>query len=229
MEFIRTLLEQQPLVALFLTIAIGYLVGEINIKGFSLGVGAVLFVALVMGWFAPRSVPAPMIGTLGLALFLYAVGIQYGRQFFLGLKSPRGIKANVIALVGVLFSGAVSVFLANLFGLNLGYGLGLFAGAATSTPSLQAAIVTLGNDDPAVGYSVAYPFGVAGPILFLYLFFALLKPKIVAPAGSGLELLEIDVKQPEFFGKRLGELCAALPTEVQIVALRRGHRNQPTF
>ena len=39
MEFIKTLLEQQPLMALFLTIAIGYLVGEINIKGFSLGVG----------------------------------------------------------------------------------------------------------------------------------------------------------------------------------------------
>ena len=47
------LLEQQPLVALFLTIAIGYLIGEINIKGFSLGVGAVLFVALAVGWFAP--------------------------------------------------------------------------------------------------------------------------------------------------------------------------------
>ena len=66
MEFVKTLLEQQPMMALFLTIAIGYLVGEINIKGFSLGVGAVLFVALAMGWFAPKSVPAPMVGTLGL-------------------------------------------------------------------------------------------------------------------------------------------------------------------
>ena len=64
--------------ALFLTIALGYLVGEINIKGFSLGVGAVLFVALAVGWFAPLSVPAAAVGTLGLALFLYAVGIQYG-------------------------------------------------------------------------------------------------------------------------------------------------------
>ena len=90
MEFVRTLLEQQPLMALFLTIAIGYLVGEINIKGFSLGVGAVLFVALAIGWFAPKSVPAPMVGTLGLALFLYAVGIQYGKQFFLGLTSASG-------------------------------------------------------------------------------------------------------------------------------------------
>jgi uncharacterized transporter YbjL len=77
MEFIKTLLEQQPLMALFLTIAIGYLVGEINIKGFSLGVGAVLFVALAIGWFAPKSVPAGMVGTLGLALFLYGVGRGY--------------------------------------------------------------------------------------------------------------------------------------------------------
>jgi len=60
-EFIKTFLEQQPMMALFLTIAIGYLVGEINIKGFSLGVGAVLFVALAMGWFAPKSVPAAMV------------------------------------------------------------------------------------------------------------------------------------------------------------------------
>ena len=58
MDYIRMLLEQQPLAALFLTIAIGYLVGEINIKGFSLGVGAVLFVALAAGWFAPKAVPA---------------------------------------------------------------------------------------------------------------------------------------------------------------------------
>ena len=143
--------------ALFLTIAIGYLVGEINIKGFSLGVGAVLFVALAMGWFAPKSAPAPMVGTLGLALFLYAVGIQYGKQFFLGLTSAAGRRANLIALVGVLLAGAVSLVFVKAMGLNLGHALGLFAGSGTSTPTLQAAIATLGNDDPAVGYSVVLP------------------------------------------------------------------------
>src|SRR6478735_8096010 len=109
MEALKALLEQQPLMALFLTIAIGYLVGEINIKGFSLGVGAVLFVALAMGWFAPKSVPAPMVGTLGLALFLYGVGVQYGKQFFIGLTSAQGLKANGMALLGVLLAGAVSL------------------------------------------------------------------------------------------------------------------------
>ena len=227
MEFIKTLLEQQPMMALFLTIAIGYLVGEINIKGFSLGVGAVLFVALAMGWFAPKSAPAGMVGTLGLALFLYGVGVQYGKQFFTGLTSANGQKANLMALIGVSSAGLVSVLFVKTMGVNVGHAMGLFAGSGTSTPTLQAAIATLGNDDPAVGYSVSYPFGVAGPILFLYVFFLLLKPKIEVPAGGGAELLEIAVRNPEFFGKTIGEAAAALPAGVQIAALRRESRNEP--
>src|SRR6188472_4728944 len=120
MEIVRTILEAQPMAALFLTIAIGYLVGAIEIKGFSLGVGAVLFVALAVGWFAPRAVPAAMVGTLGLALFLYAVGIQYGRQFVLGMASAAGRRANAIALTGVLAAGAASLLIARLMGLDLG-------------------------------------------------------------------------------------------------------------
>src|SRR6187399_2389413 len=220
MDFIKTLLEQQPLMALFLTIAIGYLVGEINIKGFSLGVGAVLFVALGMGWFAPKSVPAPMVGTLGLALFLYGVGVQYGKQFFIGLTSRAGIRANILAIIGVLSAGAVSLLFVKIADLKLGHALGLFTGSGTSTSALQAAIATLGNDDPAVGYSVTYPFGVAGPILFLYLAYMVLKPKIETPSGGGLEHLEIGVRNPELFGTALVELTSALPAGVQIVALR---------
>ena len=227
MEYIQTLLGQQPMMALFLTIAIGYLLGEINIKGFSLGVGAVLFVALFMGWFAPKSVPAPMVGTLGLALFLYGVGISYGKQFFIGLASPSGQKANLLALIGVLCAGAVSLLFVKTMGIDLGFALGLFAGSGTSTPTLQAAIATLGNDNPAVGYSVSYPFGVAGPILFLYVAFMILKPKIEAPTSSGLELLEIALHNQDLFGKTVGEVMAALPAGVQIAALRRESRNEP--
>jgi putative transport protein len=227
MELIKALLGQQPLMTLFLTVAIGYLVGEINIKGFSLGVGAVLFVALAVGWFAPRSAPAPMVGTLGLALFLYAVGVQYGKQFFTGLTSARGRKANLMALLGVLLAGAVSVAFVKAMGVKVGYALGLFAGSGTSTPTLQAALAILGNDDAAVGYSVSYPFGVAGPILFLYLFFMVLKPKIETPKGTGLEMLEIAVHNRELCGKTLGEVTTSLPAGVQIAALRRAQRNEP--
>jgi len=221
------LLEQQPLMTLFLTVAIGYIVGEINIKGFSLGVGAVLFVALAVGWFAPKAAPAPMVGTVGLALFLYAVGIQYGKQFVLGLTSAAGRKANVIALIGVLLSGIVSLLIVRWMDLKLGYGLGLFAGSGTSTPTMQAAIATLGNDDPAIGYSVSYPFGVAGPILLLYIAFMVLKPKIAAPSVAGIETLEVAIRNPAQFGRALGDVMGELPAGVQIVALRRAHHNEP--
>jgi putative transport protein len=227
MESVVTALEQQPLLAMFLTIATGYLVGEISIKGFSLGVGAVLFVALAIGWFVPAAAPHALIGTLGLALFLYAVGIQYGRQFLLGLTSINGLRANLMAILGVLLSGVVSLLIMSMTGLELGYALGLFAGSGTSTPALQAALATIGNEDPAVGYSVAYPFGVAGPILFLYLTFMFNQPRIDVLAGSRMELLEIGLTEPAFFGKRVGEVMTVLPPQVQIVALRRGHSNQP--
>ena len=227
MEVIKAFLEQQPMMALFLTIALGYLLGEINIKGFSLGVGAVLFVALFMGWFAPKSVPAAMVGTLGLALFLYAVGIQYGKQFFSGLTSPHGRPANLMSLIGVLLAGLVSLVFVKMIGVELGVGLGLFAGSGTSTPTLQAAIEALRNDDPAVGYSVSYPFGVAGPILFLYLAFLILKPKLKTSAGARLELREILVRNKAISGRTLGEVMTTLSNGVQIVALRRDGRNEP--
>ncbi len=90
MELVKTLLEQSPIMALFLAaFAIGYAVGEINLKGFSLGVGAVLFVGLAIGAFAPKAVPPALVGSLGLVMFLYGIGIQYGKQFFAGLQVRR--------------------------------------------------------------------------------------------------------------------------------------------
>lgn len=227
MDLIRTALEQQPLMALFFSVAIGALLGEITLKGFSLGVGAVLFVALAVGWFAPRSAPPAMLGIFGLALFLYAVGLQCGKQFFLGLKSAAGLKANLVGITGVLLAGGATLLVRKIAGLSVGPALGLFAGAGTSTPALQAAVATLGQADPAIGYSVAYPFGVAGPILFLSLVFMILKPRIDLPTGGGPELMEIAVRRAEHVGKRVAELSAVLPAEVRILALRRDHRNRP--
>ena len=228
MHALRTLLEAQPMAALFLTIAIGYLVGQVNVHGMSLGVGAVLFVALAVGWFAPESVPVPAIGTLGLAIFLYAVGVQYGKEFFRGLTTAEGRRANSLALAGVFAAGAVTLALVRS-GIALGYGLGLFAGSGTSTPTLQAAIQSLGNDDPAVGYSVAYPFGVAGPILLLQIAILILRPRIEVPANTDQELQEIAVRNRELVGKRVAEIAAELPAGVRIVAVRRDDRNQPAF
>jgi putative transport protein len=225
MQALKAILEQQPMAVLFLTIAIGYLVGQINIKGLSLGVGAVLFVALATGWLAPKAAPAAMVGTFGLALFLYAIGIQYGNEFFRGLASAEGRKANLLAIGGVLLSGAVSLAFVGAR-VKIGHALGMFAGSGTSTSALQAAIQTLGNDDPAVGYSVTYPFGVFGPILFLNLAFMILKPRF-ASAGTGQEMLEIAIRNPKVIGQTIAEVAKNLPAGVLITALREDHRNEP--
>ena len=199
MDAIRTLLETQLLFTLFLTVALGYLVGEINIKGFSLGSGAVLFVGLAIGGFAPKSAPPALVGTLGLLLFLYGVGIQYGAQFFKGLTSIDGLKANAAAALGVIGAGFVSLALLPLFGVKLDEALGLFAGAGTSTATLQAIIATLKGDGAAVGYGVAYPFGVAIPILCIHLLNTWLKPKFDSAAQT-LETAEIALRNPDFIG-----------------------------
>src|ERR671917_629190 len=180
LEILRTLLEASPLLALFLAIAAGYAIGQISIAGVSFGAGAVLFSGLVIGAVAPKAAPPGLVGTLGLVMFVYGVGIQYGPQFFASLRGP-GIKYIALAAVAVIASLLVAMSLAAPLGISLATAAGLFAGSGTSTPTLQAALAAAGNQDPAIGYSVSYPFGVVSPIIFMTLIAALIKPRVDAP------------------------------------------------
>ncbi len=226
MDEIRMLLESQALFTLFLTVALGYLVGEISLKGFSMGSGAVLFVGLAIGGFAPKAAPPALVGTLGLLLFLYGVGIQYGPQFFRGLTSPEGLKANLAALCGVIVAGLLALALVPLFGLKLDAALGIFAGSGTSTATLQAILAATRGEDAAVGYSVAYPFGVALPILCIHLINTWLKPKIDAPAAQLIETAEIALRNPDLIGRSFAELRDRLPNGVAIAAIRQEQHNR---
>ncbi|HEX5633639.1 MAG TPA: hypothetical protein VFX50_10430, partial [Gemmatimonadales bacterium] len=136
MDAIRALLESQPLLTLFLAIGIGYVVGAADFKGLSLGAGAVLFVALAIGAFAPGAAPPPLVGTLGLLLFLYGVGIHYGPEFFLGIRSPAGRRAVLAGVLALALCGASALLLVRVGRATLSTALGLFAGAGTSTPTL---------------------------------------------------------------------------------------------
>jgi len=223
MDLLKTLLEQSPLMALFLAIAVGYALGEINLKGFSLGVGAVLFVGLAIGAFAPKSVPPALLGSLGLVMFLYGIGIQYGKQFFAGLAGPAGRKYNLIAVIGILAALGVSYFAMSVLNIKTAYVAGLFSGAMTNTPALQAAIEIAGNNDPAVGYSIAYPFGIIVSILGIYLAALILKPQVEAPPKTTLELVELIIRNPEAIGKRLEDIETMLPSGIEVVAVRQQH------
>ena len=183
MAFVGDLLGTQPILALFLAIGLGYAVGQINILGFSLGIGAVLFVGLFIGAIAPKAQIAGPIGLIGLIMFLYGIGILYGRQFFEGLTGPGRIY-NLLALVAVVAGLLVALGLGAVFDVELGHTLGIFAGSMTSTATLQAALDVMGNSEPSIGYSVAYPFGVIGPILCFYFLTRARAAELPAQAGA---------------------------------------------
>jgi len=222
LEFLKQLLEQSPILALFAVIGVGYAVGQISIRGFSLGVGAVLFAGLAAGALAPKATPPGLVSSIGLIMFLYGIGIQYGKQFFAGLRGP-GLKWNVLAAAGVLGSLAVTLLLSRVAGVSLAHATGLFAGSLTSTPTLQAAIDAAGNRDPAIGYSVSYPFGVIGPILCLFACWRLLERRLT-PVTPTLQPLEITLG--ERATTTVATLLTELPAGVELVAIRQGGANR---
>ena len=210
------------MLALFAAIGLGYAVGQISVFGLTLGVGAVLFAGLALGAVAPGCAPPAIVSSIGLVMFLYGIGIQYGSQFFAGLRGP-GLKWNLLCVVAVLCALACALVLGTTAGLSPAHAVGLFAGSLTSTPALQAAIEAAGNRDPAIGYSVAYPIGVVGPILGLFIWSRCFKPRL-APAPAPYDTMEITLGPTD--GATVADVAAGLPPGVQIVIVRQGRVNK---
>src|SRR6478609_9279182 len=223
LDLARNLLGGQPILAIFLAIGIGYLVGQINLGGFSLGVAAVLFVGLAIGAFAPKSQIVGPIGLTGLIMFLYGIGILYGRQFFEGMVGAEGRKYNLVALVGVIAGLVVALGLGKIFGIKIGHTLGIFAGSMTSTATLQAALDVMHNSEPSIGYSIAYPFGVIGPILCIYFMTRRVQPKF-PPKAQRFHMAEVTLAD-NCAGRTLGDLSKDLPGGVQTTMVRKGGQN----
>lgn len=165
-------LHQQPLLLLFAVTAMGWLLGRVEVAGFSLGPAAVLFAGLAASAVDRRLVVPEELGLFGLCLFVYSVGVASGPAFVAALRG-KGLKASALTALCVAGAAAVAVVGARALGLPSGVGVGLFAGALTNTPSLAAAVDVLraaGGDvsEPVVGYSVAYPLGVLVPLLVLW-------------------------------------------------------------
>jgi len=161
-----TTLRQNAELAIFLALAIGYLVGPLKLAGFSLGnVTACLLAGVLVGQL-DVAVPGP-IKAFFFLLFLFAVGYRVGPQFFAGLKRD-GIAQVVFAVVAaVLMLGAVVAF-ATAVHFNVGEAAGLLAGSLTQSAAIGTATDALSRlnlapavmktlqDQIAVGYAVAY-------------------------------------------------------------------------
>lgn len=183
--------------ALFIIIAIGFVVGRIKIKGINLDVSAVIFVALLFGHFGVQ-IPAAL-GNFGMVLFIFSIGIQAGPGFFSTFKS-KGTTLAILASVLVISAALVTILSAYIFNFTPAQAAGLLTGSLTSTPGLATAKEVAG-DSAAIAYSIAYPFGVIGVILFVKLLPSILKVNIKdeeRKIAASIKLLNPDIDASAF-------------------------------
>lgn len=162
-------LQANPALAVFITLALGFLVGKIRVRSFSLGtVTSVLLVGVAIGQFHIE-IPEPS-KTLFFLMFLFAVGYAVGPQFFRGLRRDGLPQVGFAVVLCLMCLGSVWLF-ASLMGYNVAQAAGLLAGSQTMSAVLGVATDTIRQlPDGAtmdlsvmpVCYAVTYIFGTAG-------------------------------------------------------------------
>ncbi len=244
-----TLLQQQPVLTLFLILGMGYLIGGIRIGGFSFGpVAGVLFTALFLGQYGFTISPGAQ--AVGFALFIFSVGYQAGPRFFDVLRSD-GLRYFLLALFIAGSGFLVALVATRLLELEPGTSAGLLAGGLTSSPTLAAAQEAIRSgqvappdgvsaetmlDNVATGYAITYIFGLAGLITIIKLLPQLLGIDLKQEAKA-LEAAESDgastqgedfalrvyrLTSPEAVGHTFAELQERYWDQRSVVRLRRG-------
>ncbi|HEY1995547.1 aspartate-alanine antiporter [Paraburkholderia sp.] len=175
MDWIHNIFHKSPEIALFLSLAVGYYIGQINFGKFQLGgVGGSLLAAVVISQFGVTIDNG--VKSVMFAVFIYAVGYDSGPGFFnsLSRKTLREIAMAIFLAASALITVLIC---AKLFHLNKGLAAGLAGGALT-----QSAIIGTAGDaiarldlpadqiksmqsDVAIAYAVTYVFGSLGAII----------------------------------------------------------------
>lgn len=230
---------------LALVAVLGLWIGNWRIYGVGLGIGGVLFGGIVVGHFAQSydlSLNGDMlhfIQEFGLILFVYTIGIQVGPGFFSSLR-VSGLRLNGFAILMVVLSGIVTALVHKIFDVPLPVILGVFSGAVTNTPALgagQQILTDLGSDPALVdkmgmGYAMAYPFGICGILLVMWVLRLIFRISVDAEAkdfdsknGLKHELLQtmnISVRNPNLVGLPIRDVPIINSDEIVCSRLKRG-------
>lgn len=222
----------EEIVTLLGVIALGLLAGTISFKGIRLGSSGVVFVALAAGHFG-FNVPE-ISGVAGIILFVYCLGLAAGPGFLRTVIS-QGKSLALMASAMIVAAGSATYVLATLLGLSPDLAVGLFAGAMTSTPALAAATDQLPDSaELAVGFGIAYPFGVIVVILFVQLM-----PKAFQTRASEsqrakdpidehrIDRVLVRITNPKMAGKRLREVSTLAHSNCQVSRILIDNRMQP--
>ncbi|MDY4479067.1 MAG: putative transporter [[Pasteurella] aerogenes] len=210
---------------LALVAVIGLWIGAWKIRGVGLGIGGVLFGGIIVGHFTNQyglvldAHTMHFIQEFGLILFVYTIGIQVGPGFFASLRQS-GMKLNGLAALIVLVGALSVIVLYKAMDVPLDIILGIYSGAVTNTPSLgagQQILSELGmnnlTETMGMAYAVAYPFGICGILLTMWLVRLFFKIKIEEEAlgfqkesgqdKESLRSMNVKVTNPNLNGLRL--------------------------
>ncbi|MGM7856053.1 putative transporter [Yersinia enterocolitica] len=230
---------------LALVAVLGLWIGNWKVYGVGLGIGGVLFGGIIVGHFAQtyelvlNGDMLHFIQEFGLILFVYTIGIQVGPGFFSSLR-VSGLRLNCFAILMVVVGGLVTAIIHKLFAVPLPIILGIFSGAVTNTPALGAAqqiLTDLGSPPQLVsqmgmGYAMAYPFGICGILLVMWLIRLFFKINVDREAkefdsshGQNRELLQtmnVAVRNPNLHGLSMQDVPLLNSDEVVCSRLKRG-------
>ncbi|WP_394558360.1 aspartate-alanine antiporter [Aquipseudomonas alcaligenes] len=176
-DFVVGALRSNPELAVFLAIALGVLIGRIQIGSFHLGsVAGALLMGLLIGQVG-LEVPHELKSVF-FVLFIYAVGFKSGPEFFGSLN--RGTLKLVLFSVVLCVTALGSILLMNkIYEFDAGFTAGLGAGALTDTAIMGTASSAIAqlpldsaakaqlNSHMAIAYAITYLFGTVGLIVFV--------------------------------------------------------------
>lgn len=218
------LLVAQPMLLLFLVLAVGYAAGRVSLGGVQLGIAAVLFAGLAAGAADPRLALPEFVRSFGLVLFVYSVGVSSGPGFVASLRR-RGLRDTAWAVGLLVAAAAIAALAQRVLGLPAAVTAGLFCGALTNTPALAAVLERLpaGASEPVVGYSVAYPMGALGIVLAMAVARRAWKRDLDELARAGhLDVRFVLVTRPEAVGPTVEQLLRTTQIRARFVRRRRG-------
>lgn len=227
----------QTLVILTLVSAVGLILGKLRLGRISLGITFVFFVGILAAHFGVVVQPemSSFAQTLGLTLFVYALGVEVGPSFFPSLKS-QGILYNGLGLLLITLGLLLVVILHYSFGISMPNMMGIMSGAVTNTPMLAAVQSTLQDivglegtrqvADLALACALTYPLGVVGMILAI-LILQVIEPKRQKEdrlEGKTTYITELELTNPGLFGKSILEVVRLQEKHFIISRVWRGDK-----
>ena len=170
-----------PVISIFVCLALGYLIGKLKIKSFTIGatVGTLLvglLISLVFKGVGTYQIDGT-VKTIFFSLFIFAIGYEVGPSFFASLKSS-GLKIIILSLFFAVAAFVVSIVLFKAFGIGAGEAGGILAGSLTQSAILGTADSTMkgmlsgtelktAESQMAIAYALTYVFGTVGVVVFL--------------------------------------------------------------